>query len=105
MSTWISVGRYQLTDRYLFVVSPWLVLALNFLVALAWANSEPPQPGHAAYAGPAAIYVVLIFTGALGIARQLPFALALGVSRRSFYTGTALLAGAIAAIYGLVSRF
>ena len=28
----------------------------------------------------------------MSIARQLPFALALGVSRRSFYAGTALLA-------------
>ena len=40
-------------------------------------------------------------TGALSISRQLPFALALGVSRRSFYAGTALLAVALAAVYGL----
>jgi hypothetical protein len=101
MNTWIKIARYQLTDRYVFVTGPWLILALNFLIALAWANSDPPPPGHAAYSGPAAIYVYLIATGALGIARQLPFALALGVSRRSFYAGTALLALALAAVYGL----
>ncbi len=101
MSTWISVARYQLTDRYVFVTGPWLILALNFLIALAWASSAPPPPGHAAYSGPGAIYVYLIVTGALAISLQLPFALALGVSRRSFYAGTALLAIALAAFYGL----
>jgi hypothetical protein len=38
----------------------------------------------------------------LSIARQLPFALALGVSRRSFYTGTALLAWGM--WFGIVYR-
>jgi len=101
MSTWINVARYQLRDRYIVLVMPWLIQALNLLITLAWANSEPPQPGHAAYSGPGAIYICLIVAGALAIARQLPFALALGVSRRSFYAGTALLALALAAVYGL----
>jgi hypothetical protein len=101
MNTWIKIARYQLTDRYVFVTGPWLILALGFLIALAWATSDPPLPGHAAYSGPAAIYIYLIGTGAFAIARQLPFALALGVSRRSFYAGTALLAVAVAAVYGL----
>ena len=95
MSTWLNVARYQLTDRYVVLIAPWLILALNFLAD--W----PGRQGQAAYSGPAAIYVVLIVTGALAIARQLPFALALGVSRRSFYAGTALLTGALAAVYGL----
>ena len=69
-----------------------------------WSSSPNRRgpAGHAAYAGAlAAIYVLLIVTGALGIARSLPFALALGVSRRSYYAGTALLAVALAAVYGL----
>src|ERR1700716_2475258 len=37
----------------------------------------------------------------LSIYRSLPFALALGVSRRSYYAGTALLAVALGAVYGL----
>ena len=97
MSTWIKIARYQLTDRYVFVTGPWLILALNFLITVVLVADWPGRDGHAAYSGPAAIYVYLIVTGALGIARQLPFALALGVSRRSFYAGTALLAVALAA--------
>jgi hypothetical protein len=101
MSTWISVARYQLTDRYVFVISPWLILAINFLVVVALVIGTPP--GHAVYTGAlSALYVVLLADGALGIARQLPFALTLGMSRRSFYTGTALFALALAAVYGLL---
>ena len=49
MNTWIKIARYQLTNRYVFVTGPWLILALGFLIALAWATSDPPLPGHAAY--------------------------------------------------------
>lgn len=102
MNTWLSVARYQLTDRNVFVIQPWVVLALDFLIVLVIVAQYPGRHGQAAYVGAlAGIYVVLIVTGALSIARQLPFALALGVSRRSFYAGTALLALAVAAVYGL----
>ena len=102
MNTWIKVARYQLTDRYVFVTGPWLILALDFLITAVLVARWPGRNGHAAYAGAlSAIYVYLIVTGALGIARQLPFALALGVSRRAFYAGSALLVLALAAVYGL----
>ncbi len=101
MSTWIKVARTQLTDRNIFVVQPWLILALDFLIIVVIVANYPGRQGQV-YAGAlAGIYVVLIVTGALSIARQLPFALALGVSRRSFYAGSALLSVALAAVYGL----
>jgi hypothetical protein len=102
MNTWIKVARYQLTDRNIFVIQPWLVLGLDLLIILAIVFGSSPSPGHAVYVGAlSGIYVVLIVTGALSVGRQLPFALALGVSRRSFYAGTALLALALAGVYGL----
>ena len=101
MSTWINVARYQLTDRYVVLISPWLILALNFLIEVVIVAEWPGRQGQVYAAELSAIYVVLIVTGALAIARQLPFALALGVSRRSFYAGSALLSGALAAVYGL----
>jgi hypothetical protein len=101
MSTWIKVARYQLTDRYLMVISPWLILALDFLITAAIVLGSSGGNGQIYTGALSGIYVVLVVNGALGIARQLPFALALGVSRRSFYIGTALLAVALAAVYGL----
>ena len=102
MNTWVNVARYQLTNRYVYVTGPWLILALNFLVFAVVAAQFPAGHGQVRYGGAlSAIYIYLIVTGALGISLQLPFALALGVSRRSFYAGTALLALAVAAVYGL----
>ena len=102
MNTWIKVARYQLTNRYVFVTGPWLILALNFLIFAVVAVHFPAGHGQLRYGGAlSAIYIYLIVTGALGISLQLPFALALGVSRRSFYAGTALVAVTLAAIYGL----
>jgi hypothetical protein len=102
MRTAISVARYQLTDRNMFVISPWFILSLDFLINLVIVASIPRGQSHPAYTGAlASIYVVLIVSGAMNVSRQLPFALALGVSRRSFYTAAALLSVVLAAVYGL----
>jgi hypothetical protein len=102
MNTWVNVARYQLTNRLGFVILPWAILALDFVIAAAIVGALPNGNGQPRYAGAlSAIYIVLLIVGATSISVQLPFALALGVSRRSFYAGTALLAGAIAAVYGL----
>ena len=102
MSTWISVARTQLADRNLYVIQPWVVLALDFLIVLMIVGGIPDSSGQPRYTGAlCGIYLVLLVVGALSVGRQLPFMLALGVSRRSFYAGTALLALALAAVYGL----
>jgi hypothetical protein len=102
MNTWVSVARYQLTNRLGFVILPWAILALDFLIAVAIVGALPNSNGQPRYAGAlAAIYIVLLIVGATSISVQLPFALALGVSRRSFYAGTALVALAVAVVYGL----
>jgi len=101
MSTWIRVARYQLTalPGYLGLVLSWVLVFLASLVRAA--ASAPPRPGEAIHYFVSIICVFFLLAGAQGPARQLPFALALGVSRRSFYAGTALFAGAIAAVAAL----
>jgi hypothetical protein len=102
-STLVKVGRFHLTDRISFTVWPWAVLAFDFAVNMAVAasggggSSVPVQSGAVA-----AIFLLFLIIGALSIFRSLPFALALGVGRRSYYAGTVLLAVALAALYGLV---
>jgi hypothetical protein len=102
MNTWIRVARTQLTERNIFVIQPWIVLVLDLAIVLMIVGSVPDSGGQPRYTGAlAGIYITLIVTGALSIGRQVPFVLALGVSRRSFYAGTALAAVAVAAVYGL----
>jgi len=52
--------------------------------------------------GLVAIYAVFFIVGASTVARSLPFGLALGLSRRSYYLGTVLLALTLTAVDGLL---
>jgi len=102
MNTWIKVARYHLVQPVLYVALPWSILAFTFLVNLTILGFIPATDGQARYVGAlSSIYVVVCTAGAVMTFRSLPFGLALGASRRSFYIGTALLALATAVLYGL----
>lgn len=101
-STLIKVARFQLADRTSYITLPWAVLAFDLAVNLAIAANTAGHHAQTQTGALAAIYLFLLTVGALRIFQSLPFALALSMSRRSYYAGTALLAVALAAIYGLV---
>jgi hypothetical protein len=116
MNTWINVARYHLVNRLNYLVLPWTWLAFAFAVdlvifALIPISHHPVSTAHGVVqvqdasgrdaGGLGAIVAIFFAMGVQTVARSLPFALALGVSRRSYYTGTALLALALAAAYGL----
>jgi hypothetical protein len=100
MNTWIKVARFHLVDRLSYTALPCAILAFDFAVTLV-INAMLGPANHAQFGGVSAIYVFFAVVGVLSISRSLPFALALGVSRRSYYAGTALLAVAVGVVYGL----
>jgi hypothetical protein len=100
MTTWIKIARYHLADRFIYTVLPWAILAVNFVLYLAPAAAKHPHT-EVGSANIAAMYAFFLIMGAMAIFRSLPFGLALGIGRRSYYAGTALLAVGLAAIYGL----
>jgi len=98
MSSSIKVARYHLVYPFLLVLAPWAVLALVFVINLIPTVIQGgPNPTKAL----ASIFAFMAFAGVLTIIRSLPFALALGASRRSFYLGTVTLVVALAVVYGL----
>lgn len=97
----IKVARMQLADRTSLAALPWGVLAIAFAVSLAVAASFAGGHAQIPSGGLAAIYIVCCALGVQSVTHTLPFALALGVSRRSYFAGTALLAVGLAAVYGL----
>jgi hypothetical protein len=99
-STLVKVARFHLADRLSYTALPWGVLAVNFAIYLA-GTASAGGGAQIPSANLAAIYLFFFLAGMLSIGRSLPFAFALGVGRRSYYAGTALLAVSLAAIYGL----
>src|SRR5215469_8557788 len=101
MKTLVNVARYHLVDRLTYVAVPWAILAFSFLINLVIAATVPQPPGGIYTGGLVSIYVFLLICGVLSMTRELPFGLMLGVSRRSYYLGTALLVLALSLAYGL----
>jgi hypothetical protein len=101
-STAVKVARYHLVDRFSYTLLPWGTLAFAFAGNLIIWAEIPIGNGQGRVTGAlSAIYVTFCAVAALSVGRALPFGLSLGASRRSFYTGTALLAVTLAAGYGL----
>jgi len=98
MTASINVARYHLVDPIAYLVGPWPILAVVFLINLVITEAQGgPNPTKAL----AVIYLCFFGLGILSTGGSLPFGLALGASRRSYYIGTVLLAVALAAADGL----
>ncbi|HEX3390303.1 MAG TPA: hypothetical protein VHT94_14800 [Streptosporangiaceae bacterium] len=101
MNTLVNVARYHLIDRIVWVAMPWGIMAFSFLVNVVIFALVPASP-HGYYTGGlVTIYIFLLLCGALSMTRALPFGLMLGISRRVYYLGTALLVVALGVVYGL----
>ena len=116
MRTWRDVARYHLAMPWVVVGMPWAIMAFSFVVNLVIFSIVPASHHRALtsqgvvevvsaphnYTGAVAIVYCFFFAiGVSSIGRSLPFGLALGVSRRSFYSGTALLGVSLAVADGL----
>jgi hypothetical protein len=103
MKTWLMVVRYHLLKSGQYLLLPWAWTAFGFavdLVIFALVPAHHNSSGRNA-AGLVAMVIVYFVLGVISIAQELPFALTLGVSRRSYYAGTALLGVGLAVLNGL----
>lgn len=98
MNTWVKVARFNLERPASYLALP-CVLPLAFVVGAIAAGHAP---GHDASDYLFIFFVYFTVQGGLCIGRPLPFGLALGASRRSFYSGTALHGLILAVVSGLL---
>ncbi len=109
MSTLVKVARYHLVQPYQYVGVAWMFLTFIFaanviIFGLIPVNYHTVLTANglvsvvnARYTGALSSFFIIFFAvGVQSIGRSLPFGLALGVSRRSYYMGTALLAVVVA---------
>jgi hypothetical protein len=104
MTVYIDVARYHLVQRLNYLILPWAIVGFIFVLNLfiiASVTSAGDDSRHYV-GGLGSIFVLLFALGVQSVARSLPFGLALGISRRSYYLGTALLAAVLAAVASAV---
>jgi hypothetical protein len=97
VNTWVKVARYHLVRPASYLLLPGILP-----VAFALGAVTAGRHGHDSdgYLLSFVIYFAVLSMQIIG--RSLPFGLTLGVSRRSFYFGTALLGMALALVSGLL---
>lgn len=102
MKTLVNVARYHLVDRFAYIVLPWGLLAFVFAANLIIAAVIPRNANETLpVGGLASIYLIIFTLGVVSTTRSLPFGLSLGISRRTYWFGTAGLVITMAAVYGL----
>ena len=98
MNTWVKVARYHLVRPANYLALP-LIIVFTFTVATA---TYGRSHGHGTPGFLVSLVIYFAILGMQSIGRSLPFGLALGASRRSFCSGTALAGLALALVSGLV---
>lgn len=100
MNIMLKVARIHVVDRITAFLLPWGVLALSFAVNITIHAMIPNSPdGGSVAGGVVALYIFLCVVGAVSVTRSLPFALTLGLSRKTYFLGTVTYVLALAAVY------
>jgi len=103
MTALVKVARLHLVDRFSYTWLVWGVLAFTFVINLAIFAVVPlSQPSGNFTGALVTIYIFMIVIGVQAATRFLPFALTLGVSRRTYYLGTVLLVVTLCALYAAI---
>ncbi|GIJ78550.1 hypothetical protein SAMN05443287_109106 [Micromonospora phaseoli] len=91
MNRALTVARLQFVDWPSVVAWPWGILALSFVINLAlFASMNENVDVEPTTGGLLSIYVVMFVACVSSITQDFPFAIGLGISRRSFYLGNVL---------------
>lgn len=99
----VTVVRYLLLDRATYLVLPWAWAAFGFALDVVVLQLTPAGDGGRRWVGGlSAVFLMMFAVGLQCVARALPFALSLGVSRRTYLRGASCLALTLAVCFGLV---
>jgi hypothetical protein len=97
------VARLHLVDRFGYTWLVWGVLVFTFAVNVAIFAVLPQTQPNGNYTGAlVTIYVFMAVIGVQAATKFLPFAMTLGVSRRTYFVGTVALVVGLCALYSAV---
>ncbi|MGC4894085.1 ABC transporter permease [Micromonospora sp. DT31] len=82
---------------------PWAIMGLSLGInILIFAAIDSAAPGKNTTGGLASLYIVCAIVAAASISQVFPFALGMGVTRRTFYLATVLVNVVQAVVYGVL---
>ncbi|GAA1859551.1 ABC transporter permease [Asanoa iriomotensis] len=103
MNRILAVARLHTVVWWNQFIWPWLILFIslsaNYLIFL---SIDEAAPGKTSTGGLSSIYIVSAIAAAIAISQIFPFALGMGVTRRTFYLATALVNVTQALLYGVL---
>ena len=102
MSHAVKVLRLHLVPGPLAILWPWLILAISFVVNLVIFGLADVPDAHRSTGGLGSLYGVMLFATVAVCTQVFPFALGLGVTRRSFVAGTTLFLVGHSVLAGVV---
>jgi hypothetical protein len=103
MTRILAVARLHTVAGMYAIFWPWAIMASSLLVnILIFAAIGDVVPGDHTTGGLASIYVVLAINSAIAMSQVFPFALGMGVTRRTYYLATSLVTLATAFAYAIV---
>lgn len=101
MSRVLSAARIQLVAWPATLSWPWAILFSSLLVNVLIFASIDDIPPDTTSGGMASIYIVTFIGSIVAISQEFPFGVGLGLTRRAFYSGLALLVLAQSLVYGV----
>lgn len=106
MNRILQAARLHVVHPLVILGVPWLVVVSSFAInELIWGFghiAEQPGASSSGTGGVLALYIAVLFVFLQSVSQLFPFALSLGLSRRVFVAGTALMALVQAVGYALV---
>ncbi|GIF77532.1 ABC transporter permease [Asanoa siamensis] len=82
---------------------PWGIMATSLVInILLFASIDEAAPGKTSTGGLSSLYITTAIVAAISISQVFPFALGMGVTRRTFYLATVLVNVVQAVVYGVL---
>jgi len=87
MNRTVSIVKMHMRDKFSWLVLPWLICLVSFVVNLIVGGTVNPEGGIYT-GGVSSLYIYLFVLGLIIVPQTFPFALGMGVRRRDYVAGT-----------------
>ncbi|SNT62671.1 hypothetical protein SAMN05421812_114148 [Asanoa hainanensis] len=103
MNRIVDVARMHTVAWVNQLLWPWGIMTASLLInILIFASIDEASPGKTSTGGLSSLYVVSAIIAGVSISQVFPFALGMGVTRRTFYLATTLVNLTQALLYGVL---